>query len=233
MLPLIGAGIAAGANLAGGYMSSQAAKENAQNNMYMQLAFARHGLKWKVQDAKEAGIHPLYALGASTSSYSPVSVGDTSLGSGLAAAGQDIGRALMATRSSGERGSAYNDVVQKLTLTRMGLENDLLASKIRVANQAGSPPAMPGEADVAIPKLEDMQRTPNVMGSNIKPDPNTSDAQNWEDRYGEVVGGAAGPLILLRDLAHTNGWTREAWYDNFIRRHGAAISRALKHYGRR
>ena len=37
--------------------------------MQAQEQFARHALQWKVEDAKKAGIHPLAALGASTSPF--------------------------------------------------------------------------------------------------------------------------------------------------------------------
>lgn len=46
-----------------------------RENMQMQRDFAQHGVRWKVADAKAAGLHPLAALGANVSSPSPVSVG--------------------------------------------------------------------------------------------------------------------------------------------------------------
>jgi hypothetical protein len=39
-------------------------------NQQMQYDFAQKGIQWKVKDAKKAGIHPLYAMGASTQSPS-------------------------------------------------------------------------------------------------------------------------------------------------------------------
>lgn len=41
-------------------------------NRKMQYDFAQNSIKWRVNDAKEAGIHPLAALGISPSSASPV-----------------------------------------------------------------------------------------------------------------------------------------------------------------
>lgn len=40
-------------------------------NYNAQKEFAQMGIRWKVADAKAAGIHPLYALGANTVSFSP------------------------------------------------------------------------------------------------------------------------------------------------------------------
>lgn len=44
-------------------------RQNRKNEK-MQYDFAQNGISWKVQDAKRSGIHPLYALGASTQSPS-------------------------------------------------------------------------------------------------------------------------------------------------------------------
>lgn len=134
--------ISAGSNIIGGIMGSRAQDKNIK----LQKEFAQHGIRWKVEDAKAAGLHPLAALGAQTSSFSPVSVG-TDLSSGIAAAGGDISRAINATRSSGERIDAYTKTLRDLQLQRAGLENQLLASQIAKVNQAGTPPPLPGAGD--------------------------------------------------------------------------------------
>lgn len=120
-------------------------KSSADKNIKLQKQFAQEGIQWKVADAKKAGIHPLAALGAQTHSFAPVSAGD----GGFAQAGQDLGRAIDATRSKPERLDAYTAETQRLTVQRMGLENELLASKIAKVKQAGSPPAMPSGAQNA------------------------------------------------------------------------------------
>lgn len=99
MLPAL---IGAGATIAGGLISNRASRNQAAAEQAAQREFAQHGIRWKVADAKAAGIHPLYALGASTHSYSPVMAGD-SLGAALGQAGQDIGRAIHATATAAER----------------------------------------------------------------------------------------------------------------------------------
>lgn len=43
---------------------------NAENIAY-QKEFAKHGIQWRVEDAKNAGIHPLAAIGAQTTSFTP------------------------------------------------------------------------------------------------------------------------------------------------------------------
>lgn len=133
--------IAAGGNLLGGILG-----ESSKNkDRALSKQFAQHGIRWKVEDAKAAGLHPLAALGAQTTSYSaPVGSG---LAEGLAGAGQDVSRAINATRTAGERTDAYSKTVQDLQVKRMGLENELLASQIAKINQAGVPPALPGAGD--------------------------------------------------------------------------------------
>lgn len=91
--------------LAGGAISANNQLKMAELNYKHQKEFAQNGIRWKVSDAKAAGIHPLYALGASTSSYSPVSGygGDNGIGEAAAQFGQGIGRAVEAGMTKEER----------------------------------------------------------------------------------------------------------------------------------
>lgn len=193
---MLGALVGAGASLIGGLLGkSSTEKANAQN-IRLQKQFAQEGIRWKVEDAKKAGIHPLYALGAQTHSFAPAVVGDTALPNAMAEAGQNIGRAIDAKRSGAERVDAYNKTVQDLTLTRMGLENELLASQIRTVNQAGHPPPLPGIV---------------AAGRRISEDPNWSDAEEWQRRYGEPGEWLSAPFIMgadfKRNVVPEGGWT--------------------------
>lgn len=157
---MLGSIISAGAGIIGGLLGKKssdkataATKEMAAANIAHQKEFAQHGIRWRVDDARAAGIHPIYALGASTPSFAPVSAafsGDTSLPNALASAGQDIGRAVNATRSQGERMTAFTKTAQALTLEKMSLENEVLrsevASKVGRLVQQSNPP-MPSPAD--------------------------------------------------------------------------------------
>ena len=78
----IAALIGAGAVLGGGVMSSMENREDrlarqAQDdkNIALQKEFAQYGVRWKVADAKAAGVNPLAAMGASTHTYRPVQAG--------------------------------------------------------------------------------------------------------------------------------------------------------------
>lgn len=180
---MIGPLISAATSIFGGLLGSSAAKDareaaNAQamRQEALQREFAQSGIQWRVEDAKKAGVHPLYALGAQTPTYSPVSqqfTADTSLASGVAAAGQDIGRAINSTRNQDARVTAFNDAVQKLSLEKMGLENEVLradlASKTARLQQqinpplpTGSPYLIPGQtaSGPASVKLSPFEQTP-------------------------------------------------------------------------
>lgn len=141
---MLGTLISAGASLAGSLLGNKSASKLNKMNIKYQKDFAQQGIRWKVADAKAAGIHPLAALGAQTHSFAPVTAGGDF--SGIAQAGQDIGRAIDATRTKTQRVDAYTAETQRLSLQRMGLENELLASKIAKIKQPGHPPAMPSGA---------------------------------------------------------------------------------------
>lgn len=76
---------------------------------------------------------------APASQMGPVSAGDTSIGRGLAAAGQDINRAIQAAATMNDR----FDAMQKAQILERGdLENQLLRSKLAAAGAGQGNPAM-------------------------------------------------------------------------------------------
>lgn len=146
----------------------------------MQKEFAKEGIRWRVADAKAAGIHPIYALGASGATYTPSSAAfaaDTSIPNAFAAAGQDIGRAVNSTRTQTERVTAFTQAAQGLALEKGKLENEVL--KLEIASKAGrlrqeaAPPfpgnnyLMPGQAQsgAVAPKDEPLERVHSAPGA--------------------------------------------------------------------
>lgn len=215
MLPAL---ISAGASLLGGFMQNKAQKRQED----MQREFAQSGIQWKVKDAEKAGIHPLYALGAQTTSFQPTAVGDM----GIAEAGQNIGRAINATRSTPEQTAAL-----KLTAAQIdgvNLDNELkktqLASAVRLANQTQQPPGVPSISDYfAIPGQGDgtvvssvppghearlpQYTNPDLMleGYRWERAPGTTDAQSWEDVYGDES--------ILPFFINNYKGLRDTWYN--------------------
>lgn len=222
----LGALIAAGANLAGGLLSSsntsaanraaavQAKRLNdkqmtvARKNMRLQKKFATHGIRWKVEDAEKAGIHPLYALGAQTTSFNPVSVGlssyspqaDTGMPNALANIGQDLSRAINTTRTQSERDLAYENTARSLTLQKMNLENQLLGSQIAKLRQTDNPPFPLG-----LP-IGEVGATPRnelwIGGKKWLTSESTSSGTDFQNRYGDEgpIAWFAGVPALAADV---------------------------------
>lgn len=205
MLPLIGAAIGAASSLFAANQQKKANEKARADDIAHQKEFAQSGIQWKVEDARKAGIHPAVALGAQTASFSPIGVGDTGT-QHIAQAGQDISRAIDSTRTSSSRISAFEQTVQGLTLQKMGLENELLASQVaKVKQQIGPPMAgddyvIPGQPLSGLERTTPAQATPvlKLLGRGLYDTGNWSDAQAFEDVGGEGVGDwFAGPMAFL------------------------------------
>lgn len=197
---MLGSAISAGASLYSGYMSRKAqaatnemTSANAQKQMDMQKDFAQKGIRWRVNDAKLAGIHPLYALGASTPSYTPQSTAftpETGLAQGLAAAGQDIGRAVNATRTAPERQTAFTTTLQGLQIKNMELDTQIkqteLASRLQRLSANNNPP-MPTGTPFDVPEGKKIEDRPPLMmgGDRWLTNSNTSNMEDFEKRAGD------------------------------------------------
>lgn len=86
--------LGAGSSLVGGMINATTSKSIAREQMAMQREFAQNGIQWRVEDAKKAGLHPLYAIGASGASYMPVSQDSSAMGNAVADAGAYLGKAI-------------------------------------------------------------------------------------------------------------------------------------------
>lgn len=162
---MLGSLIGAGATIAGGLLNSSTASKNAKQQIQLQKDFAQQGIQWRAADAEKAGISKLYALGANTTSYSPVSVGGN-MGDAISTAGQNIGRAVDATASPVSRAGHLATEIASTQLEGLKIDNDIkranLLSNMATRNQPGMPPALlnsethpllPGQGNSAI-KLE-------------------------------------------------------------------------------
>lgn len=210
---MIGPLISAGASIIGGLFNRDSAKDaqaatqaNLAQQYQQQKEFAQNGIKWRAKDAKDAGIHPLYALGASIPSYTPQSVSfaaDNSVGNSLASAGQDIGRAINATRTQPERDAAFSSSVQRLQVEGMELDNQIkqasLASSIQRLKQNANPP-------LPIPEGKSEDRPPLWFGgARWATDPQSSSVEDWQKRYGEPAEWAMAPALLWQDYKANYG----------------------------
>lgn len=194
--PLVGAaGIGAASSLASGILGMFGANSARD----MQMRAAQNAIQWRVRDAKKAGIHPIYALGASGAAMPAAINTFAPVAEGISEMGQNVGRALLANSSNEMR----SDAMTKLTIENMGLQNDLLRSQIGKINSAQLGPGVPAVLEEVVPERPSSGR-PMLLagGSRINTDPFTSSAQDFEDRYGdsEIAQMLFGALIGARDL---------------------------------
>lgn len=101
------------ANVVTGITDQHHADDSAKLAYSQQKEFAQNGIRWKVEDANRAGIHPLAALGAMPASFTPVSLDNSAsdrLADGLAGLGdsaeQAYDQATAKSRTSAERAAA-------------------------------------------------------------------------------------------------------------------------------
>lgn len=165
MIPAL---IGAAAGISGGMMGNKANEKARQQEYQQQKEFAQSGIQWKVQDAEKAGIHPLYALGANTVSYSPQSVGGPDYNF-VGDAGQNIGRAIDATRSGPAKQVAAQ--ITALQIEGLRLDNEFkrtqVASALATARQV-STPGLPSTGQVPIgPGIAGQGDTPQIDGPTI------------------------------------------------------------------
>lgn len=139
---------AAAASVGGALLGDDRARKIANRQMDLQREFAQMGIRWRVADAKAAGIHPLFALGASTPGYSPIStVGGSGIPELLQSMGQDLMRSQTATSSQGERDRLGEFAAQQerasdarvaqqrlLDLNMINLQHDIQGKGIRNDN---------------------------------------------------------------------------------------------------
>ena len=199
---MIGDIIGAIGSLAGGLISSKASEKQQAQNIAMQREFAQNGVRWKVADAKAAGVHPLFALGASTHSFTPQSVGD-SMGDAVAQAGQNIGRAAQSAMTAGEREKAA--ALDALTLEKAGLENELLRTQIGQLKQSQVGPAMPDGSRGLAGEQGDVRKYSLAHGIPIHAVGADTPAQKMEDEYGDesIINWINNNYRQFRDLVET------------------------------
>ena len=149
-----------------GFASDQ---KTAKKNIKYQREFAQKGIGWRVQDAKESGIHPLYAIGANTASFQPVS------GSGhhLSNAGESAQNAL-----NDRRAKEYNNLLQEKNLQKM--DADIEATKANTNNANAQ----------AMSFIEETKRASDLARLNhmLRLGERKADQTVWKKYYNERTG---------------------------------------------
>lgn len=233
--------ISGGSRLIGGlFGSSSASKQrsadaaNMAADRALQKEFAQYGVRWKVEDAKAAGLHPLAALGIQTHSASPVAIGtktDRSMQNAMEGAGQDISRAMMAKATKDER---LFDLTSQRKRNRLLNEGLMLDNQLKLAQlhpQSQQPPPMPdGIVDITSPPETGsfLGNKPNAAGAppwKFGPGVKTEDIEKW---YGEPGEWAYGAASIYRDIMRNAKRQGQYWG----KRHGDALRRKLENMAR-
>lgn len=205
---MIGQLITAGASLLGGLFGSN--KKTTSSVDYVKMA----------ANATKAGFNPLTAIrnGGSAGFTTTTSSDMSSLGGALQALGGPLGEAMS---------KKFDPVEQK----KRQLDTALVDYQLRQLQQG--PKAMPGQlypggqssgvkVNVATPTMAPRKIAPYLeegklmntdpwawTGGVIKADPNRSDGANYEDAYGDFMGGALGGAVpFVQDAWHN---VKRAW----------------------
>lgn len=197
----LGPAIAAGASLIGGVLGSSSDASQAQKNREQQREFAQHGIRWRVADARAAGIHPLYALGANVPSYSPVyHSGGRTLAQGVAAggrgAGQAVSRAQGAQMAREQHAANIETQRAQAMAARASAARDFVAASAAssVGNRAAQAQGVRGDRTLL-----------GTVGEGYVPGPQ-SPAQRWEDEYGDAAFIDALTLRTIDALRRSGEW---------------------------
>lgn len=185
---------------------------NRKQDYATQKKLLQNSIQWRVSDAKAAGIHPLYALGAQPVSF---------MSSGFSgSAGQDMSRAIAAGMSSRERQAALiaesklvaareqrEAEAHAVAMDRAVIENKLLSSRLARFNSAqlgpGAPvpDVKPGDARVVTPEVSAPSRNNPSRVAGIVPEYQYSRSGNEiaivpspdiSNRFDEIPGAGIG-----------------------------------------
>lgn len=138
----IGAGISGAFGIGQSFINQSSADKDralAAKQYDHQKEFAQNSIQWRVNDAKKAGIHPLYALGSQGISYAPSSFSsmpDTSL--------SDVGQAVGSAVSSfaGQKQAKELHELQKASMIEdirgKQLANELSSKQLMNMGQTGA-----------------------------------------------------------------------------------------------
>lgn len=156
---LLGTGLAGGGDLYLQYRAGQQAADaqreanelsrwQTEQNINLQREFARSGIQWRVEDARAAGINPIYALGAGGASFTPVTSAFTpvtgkadsysAMGATLSNMGQNISRAVLANADNRTREEV--ELENQVRLKALRNQNKLLDFEFTRIGQPENPP---------------------------------------------------------------------------------------------
>ena len=212
----LGPAISAGASLLGGFFdradSSKDrafAQEQARIDRAMQREFAQFGVRWRTADAQAAGIHPIYALGASLPSATPARVGVQSrrgMGAAISRAGAAIGSGVgraealsqqRETHSASIEESRTRSLAQRAQAARDFTEASLAASMAR------------GRAQAALAGQDASETAMVTPFGTLNLTPGVATAEDVENRWSDIIGNIYGLGLLGADAMYD--WSKRGY----------------------
>jgi len=194
-----------------------------QKNYDMQKEFAQHGLSWKIQDAIDSGIHPLYALGGSGAAASVIPSraggGGADIGPGLSRAGQGFSRAVAsAMGKQDEMDDAQLKLIESQTKendARSGYY-DSLSARTRNEGSPGMPPlnvtekeqfsdSLQGKIEVKPSQLTSASLDDRSMTAGFLP--------GWNRYY---LSNGVPIRMPYSQEGWFESWSEASWYDKLI-----------------
>jgi len=203
----------------------------------------RHFIARRVRDAQEAGIHPLYALGAG-GGYSPtLSTGGSALGEGLRAAGPLLDRIRSENEAKASAGMANriaeaqirslnasatrDETAAQVALAQMALDEQSLIAQNRDRINARLDEAILSRSDAfgmppSLPPLRAMQKV-------VREDGSTFYVPNQEAmETGEIVGNAE----MARALMNNENKPAPNWILNYYKSIFGSVKKAQEAIGK-
>lgn len=201
-------------NLIGSGISSSNSSSLWQNNYNAAKEFAQNSIQWKVADAKAAGLHPLAALGTSSSYYTPTSY-DTSATNELASLGDAISESTKRFQQSkqyeemkllkAERQKAEADVEKKWLENQGEMVNLMRQQGQNIAgtnNSASSP----------LYAIHEVGKNNYIFDYN----PNSVAGENRsESSFTGYIGSALNDRSYAESVAQKWNETKKGGYDNW------------------
>lgn len=176
----------AGADIVAPFIQGHQNRKQERAMWDRQVAFDSTTIQRRVADAKAAGIHPLYALGAPASSASFSFTPDESISRAAEAAGRAVDRyrqrdaERLAAAESEARTNALNAQAARDNAAAMAAASQAARAKQTVGVKQDMAPVMIGPG-----------------GQKHQPIPGRTPAQDWSDTYGDLVGELNGLLQWL------------------------------------
>lgn len=222
----IGSGLKLGASLAPSFMGgggitgtdilnfgaslydSNTALKNAKHQMGQNKEFAQKGIRWKVADAKAAGIHPLYAMGASTNMPSVSMQGGSNISGALKSA------------MDGRLTRLQEKAIQADIVLKLARASEVSRRGQRINSQQDKDVLDPQELVPATVKVSERHGVEHGKGGRIVKSQlgnflfksNQPSAQSYEDETGEAVS------MLASTMESAKAWGRWKHFKNEARK---------------